>query len=458
MESPLGPVVRLLRTPASFEDAATLYHAAALERCIAALHGNFAFAAHLLRVRALMRLARFPQALSWLEDAETLVREEGSSGERGEVAMLLGAIHHRMGHAGQAEEHFSVARAHIWSTNDSNLHAELARHLATMHWSQGDLEAAERHARLALSGRSLLNKALALELLGAVEGSRGHFHTQVACAEEALDLLEQLPQREVWVEGAILRTLAILTHQLTLRGVAERVERRVTSLPWTPEMSACHYETLRNLGWCAVVEGDHLKAFRLFRESALQAPSKAWQIFCFLDRSLLAREMGERLFAAAELEQAEHLAANVRWDEETGGERCALLLLAELIAPHEIGRAEAVLRRYRSIKPRMSALLSQRDGMLRALECHAYGIVAAHAGRRSTAAAMLEETFSIWRSLGFVWRATRTALEIADVLGDHRHIPYAREHVGRFPNSWFARSPVLMQATAQSAPAQSASA
>ena len=440
MASPLSPVVRLLRTPAAFDDAVALFRAASLEQCLSALHGNATLPASILRARTLMRLERLRDAAAELARAAQRAQDDATAMQRGEIAMLLAATQFRSGDATASEEHLAAARAYVWSTRDADLHSELDRHTATMRWAQGRLDDAERHARRALSGRSPLHKALALEMVGAIEGGRRHFQTQVACAEEALDVLAQGTCPDVWVEGALLRTLAVLAHQLGLGAVAERVEARALGLAWTPELAQQHYETLRNLAWCAVVAGDHLKAFRLFRESARYAPSTAWQLFSFLDRSYLAREMGERIFAAAELDEAERLASQVRWDATTGGERCALLLLAELVAANDPARAESILARYRAIKPGMSVLVSQRDGMLRALEAHAFGVVSAAAGQTARAGELLHESFDIWRSSGFVWRATRTAVELADMLGDRRHLDFARDRIAGFPNAWFARS------------------
>jgi tetratricopeptide (TPR) repeat protein len=404
-----------------------------------------------LRGRTLMRLGRMREAIATLEAGALQAQVDGSSHVRGELAMLTAAAFHRAGNVTEANEHFSAARAYVWSTTDADLHSELARHVATLHWSEGNLETAETQARQALRAKSPLHKALALELIGAIEGSRGHLQTQAACLEDALESLEQLDWREVWIEGAIIRTLAILARDVQLSGVAERVEHRAESMPWTDETAACRYDVLRNLGWCAAVGGDHLKAFRLLRESAEHAPTAAWRVSCFLDRSFLAREMQERLFAAAELESAERLAETVDWESTAGDERLALLLLSELVARHDVRRAESILERYRGIKRRMSVLLSQRDGLLRAIECHAYGVVAAAAGQTGRAAEMLDEAFAVWREFGFVWRATLTALEMAEMAGDARHVGYAREHVGSFPNSWFARSPALATESVHSA-------
>jgi len=407
------------------------------------LHGNDSIAAHALRGRTLMRLGRNQEAIETLEAGAKDAQIEGSSHARGELTMLIAAAQHRAGNLSAATEYFSAARAYVWSTTDSDLHSELARHLATMHWAEGNLEGAESDARQALRATSPMHKALALELLGAIESSRGHLHTYAACLEEALEALEELPWREVWIEGAIIRTLALLARDLELPGMAERVEERAASMVWTDETAAWHYETLRNLGWCAAVGGDHLKAFRLLRLSAENAPAKAWRVFAFLDRSFLAREMREPLFAAAELESGERLADSVDWEATTGDERCALLTLAELVAPKDPTRAEAILDRYRGIKRRMSVLVSQRDGLLRAAECHAFGIVLAASGQPGRGADLLNEAFELWRSKGFVWRATRTALEMAELTGDERHVVYARERAPRFPNSWFTSSPLL---------------
>ena len=443
MSTAQARVISLLPRTASFSEAVRLFRAASLEECVGALHGNASLEANLLRGRALLRLGKPGKALVSLREGEAQAQIDASSHVRGQLAMLIAAASFRTGDVAGAQENFSAARAYVWSTTDTDLHAELSRHVALMEWAGGNLQQAEEHARQALRGASPLSKALALELLGAIEANRGHFHTQASCLEEALDFLEELPERDPFAEASILRNLAILSRDLPLLGVAERVEGRAESLAWTSALASTQHEVLKHLGWCAAVRGDHLKAFRLLRASGEIAPTAAWQVTCFLDRSFLAREMRERLFAAAELESAEALAKSIDWEETSGEERCALLLLAELLAPQDAMRGQALIDRYRSIKRKMSVLVNQRDGRLRAAECHAFGVVAAAAGERGRAAEMLDEAFELWSSIGFVYRATRTALEMAELTGDDRRLGYAREHVGKFPNSWFSRSSAL---------------
>jgi hypothetical protein len=434
----------LVPKPAPFEDALQLYIAARYHQCLTALHGNDSLPAIALAARSLLRLAKFgdeglERAIELLEESRERADREGGDAIRGELAMLLAAAYHRAERPDEAERAFFDARVYLWSTADAELQAELEYYEGLFAWAARNLDAAARHARAALNPASQSVHARALELLGAIAASAGNYLAQADYLDRALTHLERFAQRDVWVEGHILYNLSILARELNLDPITERVGGRVESLPWTDETAVPRFEALRHVGWCNALAGNHIRAFRLLRDSAEVAPSIPWRIIAFLDRSMLAREMGEKLFAEDEMQGAERLAARFDWSESSGDERLALLHLAEMAAERAPERAQQHIERYRSIKHKMSALhVFRADRRLRALECYAEATVARAHGQSDRAVLLFEEAFDIWSSIGYAWRAMVAALSLYELTRDVRFREYATINVPRFSSSWIA--------------------
>jgi tetratricopeptide (TPR) repeat protein len=438
-------VIRLVPKPAPFADALRHYGAAKYHDCLDALRGNESLPAVILTARALLRLAKFgderlDRAIELLEGTRGRADREGSDALRGELAMLLAASYHRAELPDEAERAFFDARVYLWSTRNAELQSELEYYEGIFAWSVRNLDAASRHARAALNKASLSVHARALELLGAIAASSGNYLGQADYLERALAHLETFSERDVWVEAHILYNLSILVRELHLDPIVERLGQRLESLPWTAETAVPRFEALRHVAWCHALSGNHVKAFRLLRESAEVAPTIPWRIFAFLDRSMLAREMGEALFAEDEMQGAEAIAEGFDWSQSSGDERLALLQLAELTAQRNPERAQHHIERYRSIKRKMSALHAFRaDKRLRALECYAEASVSRALGQPDRAILLLNEAFEIWSSIGYAWRGVVSSLALYELTQETHFREYASINIQRFSASWITR-------------------
>jgi tetratricopeptide (TPR) repeat protein len=354
--------------------------------------------------------------------------------------MLRAAAYHRAELPDEAERAFFEARVYLWSTRNAELQAELEYYEAVFAWSSRDLDAASQHARAALDEASLSVHARALELLGAIAASSGNYLGQADYLERALTHIESFSERDVWVEAHILYNLSILVRELHLDSIVDRLGKRVESLPWTDETAVPRFEALRHVAWCYALSGNHVKAFRLLRESAEIAPTIPWRILAFLDRSMLAREMGEVLFAEDEMQGAETIAEGFDWNASSGDERLALLQLAELTAERAPERARRYIERYRAIKRRMSALHAFRaDRRLRALECYAEAAVARAHDQYDRAILLLNEAFHIWSSIGYAWRGVVSSLLLYELTEEPHFRECASHNIQRFSASWITR-------------------
>jgi hypothetical protein len=74
-----------------------------------------------------------------------------------------------------------------------------------------------------------------------------------------------------------------------------------------------------------------------------------WRAILFLDRAYFASIIGDQHWAANEFASAEDLIGGVSWEETTGEERIALLLLSELATVHAPSRACFYIARFNDL-------------------------------------------------------------------------------------------------------------
>ena len=76
------------------------------------------------------------------------------------------------------------------------------------------------------------------------------------------------------------------------------------------------------------------------------APSDAWRVMSHVDRAYVARMNRNEPWARDELMQAQAQGRSVVWDATTGEERQALVTLAVLFAPVDMGQAQRYVSNY----------------------------------------------------------------------------------------------------------------
>ncbi len=359
---------------------------------------------------------------------------------KGTYYTLLGAACARAGLQTRLDSALIEARAHVWSTSSISVNAEFEYYEAIRAWVAGEMLVSVQHARRALHREAPEVQVQALTLIAAVHARNGDYRAQVATLDEALGALSLFSERDVGLEAGVLLHIAAPTADLHLVDLAAQVSLRAKSLAWTADIASQQCQVLTELAWGRSLVGDHLGAFRLLRSAADVAPTPPARLLAILHRAFLAKELGEHVMAAEELDFAQRLAEGILWDETSGDERDSLRLLAELVAAVSPERAQRLLDRYRAIKTPISPLfLATSDRRWRAEECLAFGVVARAQGQMERAHTLLEEAFDIWSKINYIWRATRVAIELAEISDDARFVNYARSHIEQFPNSWLAR-------------------
>jgi DNA-binding CsgD family transcriptional regulator len=140
------------------------------------------------------------------------------------------------------------------------------------------------------------------------------------------------------------------------------------------------------------------------------------------------------------LDDAADLAERVEWRAIRGEERVALLLLAELYAPHDGALAMSYVARYQETGDRYEPLLaSNADRRVPAIVAYCLGYVHEQLGELEEAEESYKEAFEIYDAIGYDWRAGRAALGLSRIVKDSTSWKNAaKKKLQQYPLSWLA--------------------
>jgi hypothetical protein len=448
------PTSRVVQFPSNlrpFEEAVAAFSFGRNADCLAALRDVNGFDAAVLRARAHLRLRRLSSAEKSIRAAAP---QSGNVSQSATHCTLLATILNRRGDDAGANDAFINARAYAFGYPSRALHSELSYYSAYAAVLRRDLDAAKSIAAQALALEQPpigcdaphsypleVSRAFLHELLGFVNGHCGRFDAQIANLYDGLMELNGLGYRDVWTEASLLYNLAEVIRDLYRPDVEKDLRVRAKSLPWSAETHLQAYEVYRALAWHAALAGDVQGAMRLHRDADNYAPSSASRVESLLDRSYLLREVGESVAAYNALTEAYRLAMALDWNAHEGEERLTLLWLAENMAYHGMPTATVVADKYKAIGvPIDRRFASPTDQRVRARELDALGTVHVVTGQHLRGLTMLYEALQTWDSLGFAWRAAKTARTIARVTGSENDVANARRHAAPWPNSWLAQA------------------
>jgi DNA-binding CsgD family transcriptional regulator len=311
---------------------------------------------------------------------------------------------------------------------------------AAIAWMQHDHREAQEAAEVQLGSKDPNNRARARILLSWIALRRGEILRQVDELQKALDELDVAAEPDQYFRANALFTLALLCRELPLRDVAERVRSIFESLPWTTGLQLERFQVTRFLAAVDELEGNELAAFAGFKKAMRLAPSEHWNVQCFLDRALLAKSTGETAFAAEQLQDAHEIAQRISWNDVTGEERHALLVLAELFAYEDAAVAEQYLARFRSLTATVIPILAYgTDPRVRGFEAYAQGVAWLRLGDAGEGTAALTEAWGIFEDFNYAWRAALCALGLYEATRDRRWVHRAASKIDPWPRSWIAR-------------------
>lgn len=443
-----SPVVHLQPRQQPFEAAIDAYRGGRPHDCLTILHGHTGLRADLLRARASLRADRPQFGLECLASVDDALL--WSNRGRAEVLVLRGAIQTRLRQFDSARATLDDGRVFALGSASAALEAEYYYYDALWSFGNSRYEEADRGAQEALAVTRAFHdvggyfvplqnsRARALQMRGLVAAALERYREQSAFIRTAIDELST-GERDLWVFGWFLMNLAFHVRDFDLVDDAAMLHREIERAEWPDELAPMKFEIHRALGWSSALRGDHLNAFREFRAMSQCADTPARKILAGVDRSYLARELGETHSAQDELEHAAKLASSVNWNE-VGEERIGLAQLAQEVAAFDPHHAGVLFARYKELKGRLAPnMLNNVDRRVTAFELLAEGTVLRANGSVPAAMQRFERAFDIWDKLGYKWRAATAALPLAEVLQESRYVDHVRREAACRPNSWLAR-------------------
>jgi len=169
-------------------------------------------------------------------------------------------------------------------------------------------------------------------------------------------------------------------------------------------------------------------------KSSAEIPTR---MIAILDGERFKRSGGH--WSGVTLDRACKLSESVSW-KDTGDYRSALLVLARELAPVSTARARRVMDTYGSIPTALSpTLLANFNSRRRSQEAFVWGLVYRAEGQKEQAVAKLKEAFEAYDAVGYRWRATLAAVELAELTGSQYFGNFAMKEADARPNSWLAR-------------------
>jgi DNA-binding CsgD family transcriptional regulator len=353
-------------------------------------------------------------------------------------AMYLGTGYSRLGDFSEADRSFVKARSVF---REGPALGELAAHMTRRYLDQRDFAAAEEWQQKSLVDRSLQGRIRSEHLASYILARREHYRKQAQSVIKVLDLIgdkrEQFP--EDWYVA--VHTLAGLARELPLPEAAKRAKAEVdVDFDWSEDSAIRRFQALKAVAWCQALAGDELSCLRYLRRAQHIDAGDVWRAILYLDRSYFASIVGERQWAANEFSAAEDLAENIAWDETSGDERVALLLLAELATIHAPKKARFYIARFNDLgKLRSNIQHFAFDDRLQAMAAYASGMVSLASDDLAGAEESLRLAWGTFDRIGYDVRAALASQALYRASNKQRWLHLAEEKLEHYPRSWLVR-------------------
>lgn len=408
------------------------YNTGELTACLRLTDRSVGMSERVYRIRALIRLSRYREALTVIG---------GTRGAKLEQEALLRALestcHSFLGSTDQARR--ALARIGAEPQGEEP-RFEVAYARMLLAWVEGTpdamqqaLQAVDVSSSPHLYGRWLYASSWAPAL-------RGEYQEQMRLLELSIRHIAQTPEAyDVTLLASATRSLVHLVREIAAPSTFDFAVRITETLPWTEDLEGERFLTFRGLAWAYALRGSHEKALQYAYFARDIAPSVRWVAACYADQAYLARMAGENASADALLRHAIACARETDWSSP-GEERVAILNLIELAADRDLPAASRLMEIYDAIPMMLApALALGRDRRLRAMEDYARGCILAASGHRAAALQLLASAYTFYRSIDYTWRAAAVALRLHEVSGEHTWLRLASEVVAVFSESSVAR-------------------
>jgi DNA-binding CsgD family transcriptional regulator len=419
------------------------------------------------RARAVMRAARYDEALDILDGCEDWpehVRDEAivvkaevlgrrdaiaaiewlsgvgdavtTPGGRFAYELASGKAFANVRSIDSAESCYAAAER--LAAADPNGRLSLAYHRSRLAWIKREYDPNADDVAASVTHPDLNIAMAALTTRGWHHGSLGNLPAQIADFRLALALLDLETDEalDVSVASITCHSLARVAFEIADTAAMADARERYNQIAWTDGVAVDRFQTLRSFGWDSFMRGRPGPAQWSFKDARSCAPSTAWSVMAHLDRAFVARIAGNEPWALEEIAEADRLGHTIRWESTFGEERLALLTLAVLVAPSNAGRAQRYASTYSSLGTEAvhPTLAINGDRRGRAFERYAQGRIDQVLGRDNAAIRALTDAYGIFVDIRYAYQAAMTATALAEVTGEPSWREKSLVHASAYPS------------------------
>jgi len=280
-------------------------------------------------------------------------------------------------------------------------------------------------------------KARAFHILGLIRGSQERYHEQYRFLREAMILLRSAPSRDVYLVSVLQANRSFYARDFGMLNEIVELEVVLPHELWPKDVAKYRLEVARSLGYLYALKGYDQGAIDCFRDAFAGTTSAANRLLLLSDEAYISRQRESPHILVATLAEGCKIADGVAW-ESIDVERYALHAFAQELSFVNPSRATAYMEYYFRLESKTNPLRVY-DKRAAAEAQYSMGLVAIAAGRRDLALDAFVKAYEIWREVGFRWRATAAAIELAGLSGSTGFGSYAERESQQYPNSWLAR-------------------
>lgn len=304
-----------------------------------------------------------------------------------------------------------IRDVHVPVGPDTELAGEATYYVALTAWMLGEYRSAnativERNTRVSPG------LAARFEFLsGWISAAEERYGEQMHHNMQALKLLESDSVGDAGLLASVARSISALIRDSADATAVPLVTRLEQTIPWTPHTTFERFQVLRTLAWANAMAGEYILAIKQLNRAKQLAPTPQAKMLSHLDHAWIAQISHEPLHAAAQLADADDWSKQVDWARANDDEIGVLILAAELYAPVDNDRAKAYLEKALGQFDRSGPSVGfAHDRRMRAFYDFAEARVRLAAGDRRVAMHRAERALTVFRSIGYRWRAANAAL------------------------------------------------
>jgi len=447
----LSPVRQIRPRIATFDSALRFFRAAEYVRALSALHGNSSVKAALLRVRCLLRLERLDDASAEIGSVEI---DSLQAGDAAEAVTLLAYCKMSLG-SEAIDDILLLGRVKACEAGAVEIEAEIDYVVGMSAFLHGRFDLARAAGQRIIEAVPIDAswsvhesrtyafaelRARAYDFLGHIAGREGDLIAKANFIKLGLEQLDPLVDYDRYIEAHLLLNLAFLVPELNLPGFHDFIRARVKNVCFSEFTRKFEFEIRRALGFGHAIQGDHIGALRELRRSSDIAPSVASKVKAIIDRSMLAQELGEPMFANEECAYALELSKEVDWSAASDDEMFALLYLSRSLASRDPIEARRLYSKYMGRKQKLSprSNVVGHRGFL-GQEQQTDALIYRYANDIERSIRLNIEALANFEIVGYSWRAATVSIELFELTGEPEYLANASDFAKTVPQSHLAR-------------------